>query len=39
MVQIRRRQPNPAVEVLCLRYQVAIPGAETSEYFRGNCLA
>ncbi|HEY9867301.1 MAG TPA: indole-3-glycerol phosphate synthase TrpC [Candidatus Obscuribacterales bacterium] len=28
MVQIRRRQPNPAVEVLCLRYQVAIPGAE-----------
>jgi indole-3-glycerol phosphate synthase len=28
MVQIRRRQPNPAVEVLGLRYQVAIPGAE-----------
>ncbi|HBW57836.1 MAG TPA: indole-3-glycerol phosphate synthase TrpC [Oscillatoriales bacterium UBA8482] len=28
MVQIRRRQPNPAVEVLSLRYQVAIPGAE-----------
>ncbi|CAD0228626.1 Indole-3-glycerol phosphate synthase [Planktothrix agardhii] len=28
MVQIRRHQPNPAVEVLGLRYQVAIPGAE-----------
>ncbi|VXD13424.1 Indole-3-glycerol phosphate synthase [Planktothrix serta PCC 8927] len=28
MVFIRRRQPNPAVEVLSLRYQVAIPGAE-----------
>ncbi|SKB11939.1 Indole-3-glycerol phosphate synthase [Planktothrix sp. PCC 11201] len=28
MVSIRRRQPNPAVEVLSLRYQVAIPGAE-----------
>lgn len=28
MVSIRRRQPNPAVEVLSLRYQVAIPDAE-----------
>ena len=28
MVSIRRRPPNPAVEVLNLRYQVAIPGAE-----------
>jgi len=28
MVSIRRRPPNPAVEVLSLRYQVAIPGAE-----------
>ncbi|CAD5912376.1 Indole-3-glycerol phosphate synthase [Planktothrix tepida] len=28
MVSIRRRPPNPAVEVLNLRYQVAVPGAE-----------
>lgn len=28
MVSIRRHPPNPAVEVLNLRYQVAIPGAE-----------
>ena len=28
MVSIRRRPPNPAVKVLNLRYQVAIPGAE-----------
>lgn len=28
MVSIRRHPPNPAVEVLSLRYQVAIPGAE-----------